>query len=571
MNTKTSEGCSLRPALGAGRSALTVGFMSLMLAACGGGGGGGSGGGSSASTPPPVGGSTDGGAGAGSGSSGGGSGDTSGGGSGGGTGGDSSGGSGGTLPRPVVYVADQDKYDIYELYVTGATPGTSIKINAPLVTDGIVDVFEVMPDGNRVVYVADQNILGRYELFMADLANPGASVRLSAALTPNRDVKDFIVSPDGTKVVYRADMDTDDVWELYVVDVAQPGMATKVNAPLTAGGWVRGGYLFSPDGTQIVYRADQDVFENTELFLVNLATPGLSEQLNPALVSGGNVYESFKFSPDGAYVGYIADQEVDQRLELYVVPVTNPGNASKLNGPLVANGDICNFIFSPDSSRVAYCADQDTDGVHELYTVALNAPGVSTKLNPPLVAGGQVTAGYDFGPDSDYIVYAASEDVAGRVDLYRVDIAAPGASTKLNGTAGPNGDIPLFHISPDGARVAYMANQDSESVWELYEVSFADAGNPTKLSGPMLGEGLWWFDYEDDTHLVYMADQDSTVAELYRVDRTAPGVTTRLNGNLVAGGEVWEYRIVPQGSSATASSGSSKLRIMTKPASRRST
>ncbi|HEX7124694.1 MAG TPA: hypothetical protein VF406_02820 [Thermodesulfobacteriota bacterium] len=40
--------------------------------------------------------------------------------------------------------------------------------------------------------------------------------------------------------------------------------------------------------------------------------------------------------------------------------------------------------------RVVYRADQDTDTTAELYMVELAAPGAATKLNPPLVAGGNV-------------------------------------------------------------------------------------------------------------------------------------------------------------------------------------
>ena len=38
-----------------------------------------------------------------------------------------------------------------------------------------------------------------------------------------------------------------------------------------------------------------------------------------------------------------------------------------------------------------YKADQDFDGVDELYEVDTAAPGVSTKLNPALVAGKNVS------------------------------------------------------------------------------------------------------------------------------------------------------------------------------------
>ena len=63
----------------------------------------------------------------------------------------------------------------------------------------------------------------------------------------------------------------------------------------------------------------------------------------------------------------------------------------KINGPLVAGGDVStsSLQFSPDSSRVLYYADQDTNDVFEIYSVA-SGGGTPVKLNGPLVAGGDV-------------------------------------------------------------------------------------------------------------------------------------------------------------------------------------
>ena len=49
-----------------------------------------------------------------------------------------------------------------------------------------------------------------------------------------------------------------------------------------------------------------------------------------------------------------------------------------------------------------------------------------------------------------------------------------------------------------------------------------------------------------DAGAVYLADQDSDVSELYRIDVAAPGASTKLNGALVAGGEVWDYELAKQ-------------------------
>lgn len=223
--------------------------------------------------------------------------------------------------------------------------------------------YEVSANGDVVVYVADQNTLNRAELYIVNLANPGLSTRLNVPLTVNRDVIDFAISPDGSKVVYRADQDADDVYELYLVNVATPGAAVKLNSSLVAGGWVRAGFSFSPDGANVVYRADQDVFDTVDVV-------------------------AFHIRPDGAHVAYIANQESAAVYELYDVELANPGVVTKLN-PAMAGDGVFWFEYSLDSTHVIYAGGQDSD-IAQLYSVGVQTPAVSTRLNGSLTAGGEV-------------------------------------------------------------------------------------------------------------------------------------------------------------------------------------
>ena len=45
--------------------------------------------------------------------------------------------------------------------------------------------------------------------------------------------------------------------------------------------------------------------------------PGASTKLSPALAAGGNVHAGYQFSADSSSVLYIADQQVDERIELF--------------------------------------------------------------------------------------------------------------------------------------------------------------------------------------------------------------------------------------------------------------
>lgn len=73
------------------------------------------------------------------------------------------------------------------------------------------------------------------------------------------------ISPDGQMVVYRADQDVDGVDELYSVP-ATGGVITKLNGPLVNGGKVIDFHI-SADSSRVVYSADQETDEVFELFV----------------------------------------------------------------------------------------------------------------------------------------------------------------------------------------------------------------------------------------------------------------------------------------------------------------
>jgi len=184
---------------------------------------------------------------------------------------------------------------------------------------------------------------------------------------------DFLISPDSSRVVYWADQQVDDIYELYSVPLAGPHSAgVKLNGALVAGGNIFcEGYQISPDSSRVVYLADQQTDEVFELYSVPLAGPASSGvKLNRALVAGGDVKDTFQVGPHSSRVVYLADQQIDERWELYSAPLNGPAEAGiKLNPELAPGRDVENFRISPYSNRVIYQADQDTSNIIELYMV----------------------------------------------------------------------------------------------------------------------------------------------------------------------------------------------------------
>jgi Tol biopolymer transport system component len=174
-------------------------------------------------------------------------------------------------------------------------------------------------------------------------------------------------------------------------------------------------------------------------------------------------------------VVYSADQQTDKIFELYSVPLGGPAAAGvKLNGALVAGGNVYGFQISPDSSRVVYTANQQTATVIELYSVPLGGPAAAgIKLNGALVLNGNV-GGFRISPDSSRVVYTADQETDNVVEAYSVPLGGPAAAgIKINGPLVAGGNVLEYSISPDSGRTVYIADQDTVGVWELYMTSFS--------------------------------------------------------------------------------------------------
>jgi Tol biopolymer transport system component len=266
------------------------------------------------------------------------------------------------------------------------------RLNPLPIAGGDVDLdFATSPDGSRVVYRADLDLDELFELHGAPWTG-GTSVRLSAPMVTGGDVApavdfqpQFAVSPDSTRVVYRADQATNDVFELFSAPLDGSSPAVRLNAPLAGGKDVEvNAFRFTPDGRTVVYAADQDTDGVLELYAVPVDGSASPTKLNPPLVAGGSLLadtsygmrDTLALSSGGRHAFYLADQDLDGTVELYSVALSSPGSARKRNAFLAPNRDVVGFALGLGGARVLYKADQDADEVYELYLSTLPASGL---------------------------------------------------------------------------------------------------------------------------------------------------------------------------------------------------
>ncbi len=177
----------------------------------------------------------------------------------------------------VLYRADQDTAGVIELYSVpiGGPAIAGVKLNVPLAPGGSV-FGDISPDSRWVAYSADHQVTGVFELFSVPLGGPATDViKLNGALPPSGMVSSFKIRPDNSRVIYLADQDQAGIYELYSVPQGGPtGSGVKLNGNLISGGTIYG-WQISPDSRRVVYQADQQTVGARELFSVAIGGPAV--------------------------------------------------------------------------------------------------------------------------------------------------------------------------------------------------------------------------------------------------------------------------------------------------------
>lgn len=458
----------------------------------------------------------------------------------------------------VAYVADQDSNDLFELYVVPvdkASDESALKVSVPLKGSGIKETapgsgeyfFAWAPDSSRVAYIADADdlVADLFELFSS---RPDGKEKdlVSDLVDPTSDVKDFQWEPNSTLIAYVADQDTVGKLELYVSPSDSNNPNRKVSGIIMVGNGIiekpigSGEYDFAwaPDSSRIAYIADQDVLDKFELFS---STPNGASNLRISGPFGdGRDVEEFEWAPDSQRIAYRANQNLADAIDLFSAP-PNVSTTSLQNSTGMSPGqEVSAFKWAPDSSRIAFTSDREAAEFFRLFTVQpINNSNIL--ISGGLLPSSDVTE-FEWSRDSSLIAYIVE---AQNFELYTT-FPASRSSTQIIGGLVIDGDVFEFEWAPNSSRVAYTADHDTNDVIELFS-STPDNSVTDKVSGSMVSGGdVGEFNWAPDSSGVgYIADQDiNNVDELY-ASKPNGNDNTRLSGDLVGGGDVARFEWVP--------------------------
>jgi len=433
----------------------------------------------------------------------------------------------------------------YELYVTDllqrSIPMQIGKNIGHTITS--VGKFGWLPDSSRIIYIVSISNGSRQDLYSV-LRDGSGNMRLNPSMD-GRSVLEFSVAPDSSKITYIADQDSDDVFEVY--SVSPDGTHnTKISGPMTSGGHA---YIYSmwwaPDSSKVVYLADEEQDDSFELFAVFPDGTGHVKLNKPLASSTADVsFESNpKWAPDSSRFAYVAQQDNAAKMELYTVKPDGSGNV-KVSGNMVFGGNVVNAYggWAPDSSRIIYRADQESDERVELYSASPLGGETPIKLNDTLVSNGDVNI-FKWLPDGSRVIYRANEDNSSRSELYSVQ-SNGSDHLKLNSTLTGTQQVRNYILAPDSSKVAFFSDQgDTQGSYNIFTVSPTGTQMQQVSARTTSGSASSYGWLPDSSKIVYISDEGNSIGqnELYSVNADGSS-RIKHSGSMIPQGNVSSFR-----------------------------
>ena len=425
----------------------------------------------------------------------------------------------------LAYLADQQTPNVLELY-SSEPDGTDNQNISRSITFGTLEVRDYAwasssPSEDVVVFIAKELTGSTFELYSSNYDGVTVEItKLSEITLASTNVEDFAVSPDGTTVVYKADQQTAGTFELYAVPVdgtiqafnisRAPGIIPEVVSDQPDFAW-------SSDSLAIAFRAldlsTNPPGGNIRLFTAPITT-GNSVAISAAPPIDGEVSD-FAWSPISAALAYTLNniQGSPNKINLWSTIAFGSGGDNNLLSNNPTGGSILtavtDFQWSPNGLLIAFISDVSTTGLNELLVAdpsQVGAPPIS--LSGTLQGQGAVT-GFEWQPNSLRVAYRADQFLDQRFDLFTVFADGSRLPVQISQLTFDNSSVGIFGWAPNSSLIAYISDQDTVGIDELYTDN-ASGTSPRKVSADLFsGENVFNFAWSPDSTLVaYQANQD---------------------------------------------------------------
>jgi hypothetical protein len=296
----------------------------------------------------------------------------------------------------VVFNADRETDEKFELYSAPIVGGAPLKLNPPIQAGGAesgISNFVVHPNSPGVVFHARLVGQASKRLYLVSTAGNIAPIPLNFEPAQNQVMLSYTINPTGERVVYNLATvltSSTDKGTLYSVPIAGGDATALTDFPDPEYG-ADYSYRITPDGARVVYRFQKSA--TSPPYLASALHNGVRTPLYQPGAADPPLF-NFDLSPDGQWASYQTSIDPWQR-RLHTIP-TGGGSATD-HGVAEFKGML------PDSNRILYTRYVSiTAGTNDLFSAAVS--GGDERNLSGLNGAGRVT-GLQVSKDSRWIVF----------------------------------------------------------------------------------------------------------------------------------------------------------------------
>ncbi len=217
----------------------------------------------------------------------------------------------------------------------------------------------VCPLGGVLIYagidVNRDGVLGDDEV---DLANPTEHLCSSGAVDPFEGVVFLAPTTADNLALYKADARGGEPVKLAATTDAASSLGNVVGTSDPF--YFPNTFKASPDGRMVAFMAMMRVTDPMELYVASLYEDRPLTKVSGPMGTGKGILEStgFAWSPDGALLAYRA-VTASANPDLLVATAQSPGTSVSVTSDLASTGGVLSFAFSKSSRFLAYLANLD--------------------------------------------------------------------------------------------------------------------------------------------------------------------------------------------------------------------
>lgn len=278
----------------------------------------------------------------------------------------------------VIFTADalvNDRVELWSAPLAGPA-AAAIRLNEELVANGDVQpLFGFNELDGFVVFRADFQVDERFEVLLVPTAGPAsASVNITGSMVAGGDVTGAAVVPVGSEsyVIAVGDLRIDGKNEFHTAPGDGSGDLTPLFSAIPAGEDLHPNCAGEFVGEELVFCADAIDLGVVLAFRVPMNRSAEPEMISTGTAGAASDVTELDVDPSGTWAYFRWDREVDERHDLYRTRADGSGEPERIHAPpLPPGGDLfeddSGFAFPPDGHGIYYLADHDVDEKLELW------------------------------------------------------------------------------------------------------------------------------------------------------------------------------------------------------------